>query len=196
MKAVSHREMMPNVPPPQAKSSPRSAAWLWGLLILLILSAIVWFQLSLAVSFRPTAQHTAALDRWQSAAMTDYRLLIDVQEAFTADAVYELIVRDGELVEVYRINRGLYQFDANPPRFEDVPESAYSYTVEALFDRAERLSRDFSPVHIYTPTQSHVRYDPALGYVTRFVDNRCGLIASISECLTIYEILEFSPLDS
>lgn len=181
----------------QASSAQtQQRAWLWwgiafGVVVVMIAVAVIAF--GLRVSLNPAAQFADARAQWQAAAIDSYTLFVEVQAPFQTSGIYELTVQDGELTDTVVYNPPTFRFDPDAPAF-DVPISqGEPYTLDGLFNQAERLTADFSAFHIYAAYSSHVLYDEEHGYVTELIHNSCGWLTLAEECITRIEVVRFEP---
>jgi hypothetical protein len=178
------------------ESSPqtqdRRPVWVALLIAALVVASIAAgiIGFGVRVMLNPTSTHEAAVARWEASGSNTYTITVQVREPLREDIIYEIVVADGEIAEAALINAGAFRFDPNPTRFEADPAQATPYTVNGMFNRAERLTDDLRAIHVHLPATSHVRYDRATGHPTRIVQNRCGiLVNAVDACVTSVEVI-------
>lgn len=162
--------------------------------ILLVMG--IWYAFGFSLTLNPTQRLSDARQQWTAYGIDNYRIHVVATVPFRTNNLYVVTVEDGDIQEVATINPQTFRYDPNPPTFPVSTMQGEPYTVDALFNTAERLVRTFDWLHVYTPSTSNVRYHPDYGYVEHYTRNTCGvLLTFVPECVTSFEVVRFERLE-
>jgi hypothetical protein len=166
--------------------------------LLIAIVGILWAAFGLNIEVGQRRRFDTARSVWNSSRPASYQMIVNV----VPDGEYKITVRDGKAVEVAYRPRLTSVLNPSAPFETREPESAAKFTIDQLFDQADRLLGHPPEVNMQTCFAREIRrteldFDPTLGYLRAFYLDNCqtGLLCpAISECRWGYRVVSLEPI--